>query len=176
MNARMNAWQAHECLIEFAVEYGTFPNASTISRVRGDTGTLLYLGTKSSNDYLRQILARGKGDERMFEGGSRRFFMSDGQMDGAEALKRGECGFAYVVGLSTSDDPTTPLLIAPVIPVSNRFDPEPFDHKVVILRIDGSAISYPIMKDGKIDMGGGVHLDPAKPMWNGKPITIAWPE
>lgn len=81
-----------------------------------------------------------------------------------------------MVGLSTSDDPTPPLLIAPVIPGSNRFDADPFDHKAVVLRIDGSAISYPIMKDGKIDMGGGVYLDPVHPMWNGKPITIAWPE
>ena len=66
--------------------------------------------------------------------------------------------------------------IAPVIPGSNRFDPEPFKGKAVVLRIDGSAISYPITKDGKIDMGGGIYFDPAKPMWNGKPLTIAWPE
>ena len=168
--------EVHGALIEFDVQYGTFPNASTIPKVRNDTATSLDLGTKSSNDYLRQILALGFGNEKMFGIRSRRFSMPDNRFDGAEALKRGECGFAYVVGLSTSDDPTTPLLITPVIPGSNRFDPDPFYHKAVILRIDGSAMSYPIMKDGKIDMGGGVHLDPAKPMWNGKPLIIAWPE
>jgi hypothetical protein len=51
-----------------------------------------------------------------------------------------------------------------------------FDGKAVILRLDDSAYSYLIRKDGKIAFGGGVVLDPASPMWNGKPLTIAWPE
>jgi len=82
--------EVHGALIEFDVQYGTFPNASTISKVRNDTATLLDLGTKSSNDYLRQILALGFGNEKMFGIRSRRFSMLDNRCDGAEALKRGE--------------------------------------------------------------------------------------
>lgn len=171
-----NVRQVHQALFEFDVEYGNFPDAATIPKVQGDTSTTMPLGTITSNDYFRQLLALGLGNEAMFYAGSGKFGKPDDLFSGAKALQKGECGFAYVMGLSTSNDSSMPLVMGPVIPGSRRFDPEPLKGKAVILRIDGSAISYPIMKDGKIDMGGGVHLDPARPMWNGKPLTIAWPE
>ena len=171
-----NAREIHKALYEFDVEYGEFPRASTISRVQGDTSTTMPLGTATSNDYFRQLLAMGLGNEKMFYSGSRKFRKPDDLYSGAKALQKRECGFAYVIGLSISEDASTPLVISPVIRGAHRFDPEPLEGKAVVLRIDGSAIRYPIMKDGKIDMGGGVYLDPARPEWNGKPLTIAWPE
>lgn len=91
-------------------------------------------------------------------------------------MKKGEGGFAYVVGMSEADGIDAPLVIAPVIPGKKLFDPKAFNKKIVILRIDGSAKSLTLRADGKIALGGGKVLDPANPMWNGKPITIAWPE
>lgn len=171
-----NAREIHKALFEFGVEYGEFPSASTIPKVQAETSTTMPLGTISSNAYFRQLLAMGLGNEKMFYAGSRKFRRPDDLFDGPKALQKGEGGFAYVVGLSTSENSSTPLLIAPVIPGAKQFDPEPFEGKAVVLRIDGSADSYPIRKDGKIDLGKGDLLDPAKPEWNGKPLTIAWPE
>jgi len=174
--AANNAREIHKALFDFDVEYGEFPSASSIPKVQVDSSTTMPLGTTSSNAYFRQLLAMGVGNEKMFYTGSGKFRKPDDLYDGARALQKGECGFAYVVGLSTSENTSTPLLIAPVIPCTKQFDQEAFKGKVVVLRIDGSAVSYPIRKDGKIDLGKGDLLDPAKPEWNGKPLTIAWPE
>ena len=174
--AANNAREIHKALFEFDVEYGEFPSASTIPKVQSETSTTMPLGTASSNDYFRQLLAKGLGNEGTFYSGSRNFKNPDNNVDGLKALQKGEGGFAYVVGLSTSENSSTPLLIAPVIPGTKQFDPEVFNGKAVVLRIDGSAVSYPIRKDSKIDLGNGDLLDPAKPEWNGKPLTIAWPE
>lgn len=170
-----NARQIQISLESFFVKYGSYPNAATIPSVIRDTGTTLTLGTKSSNDYLRQLIACG-ADERFFYSGTKRFRRSDERIDGGEALKKGEGGFAYVVASGEIDGSNPPVLIAPVIPGTKRFDPKPFDGKVVMLRNDGSATSWTLRKDGKIALGGGKFFDPAQPTWNGKPLSIAWPE
>ena len=46
-------------LLEFDTEYGRFPDPSTISKVRGNSESLLPLGKKTSNDFFRQIIASG---------------------------------------------------------------------------------------------------------------------
>lgn len=171
-----NAREIHKVLFEFDVKYGGFPSASTIPKVQSETSTTMPLGSTSSNDYFRQLLATGLGNEKMFYSKSRKSRKPDDLFDGMKALQKGECGFAYVVGLSTSENSSTPLLIAPVISDTKQFDPEPLKGKAVVLRIDGSARSYTIRKDGKIDLGKGDLLDSAKPEWKGKPLTIAWPE
>jgi len=164
-----NARNIHKALSEFQAKYGSYPSPETIPLVIKETGTTLSLGTKSSNDFFRQLIATGV-DERNFESGSKKF-----RYVGKE-LKKGEGGFAYIVGMTEADSLKAPLVIAPVIPGKKLFDPEPFDKKVVMLRIDGSATSLTLRKDGKIVLGGGKVIDPANPMWNGKPITISWPE
>lgn len=174
--ASNNFGEVHRALFEFDVEYGSFPNAATVRGVRDATGSTIRLGGTSSNDYFRQLLAQGLGDEKIFYAPGELFRKPDGRITGVEALEKGECGVAYVVGLSISDDSSMPLVMAPVLPYGKGFNPKPFRGNVVILRIDGSATSYPIRKDGKIDLGGGAILDPAAPMWKGKPLTIAWPE
>ena len=170
-----NAREIHKALFEFHIEYGSYPNPDTIPSVIARTGTTLPLGKRSSNDYFRQLIAMG-ADERMFYSASKNFRPSNRRVDGGEALKKGEGGFAYVVGLSEDDNPSLPLVIGPVVPGKKRFDPKPFGKRIVALRIDGSATSLTLRADGKIALGGGKVIDPANPMWNGKPITIAWPE
>jgi len=170
-----NAREVHKALWDFNAKYGRFPGPETIEEVRKSTGTSIPLGATSSNDYLRQLIAAG-ADEKMFHSGSQEFRRPDGLVDGKHALEKGECGFAYVVGVGMSDDPSMPLLIGPVIPGERRFDPKVFDKKAVMLRLEGSATSMTINIHGHIALGGGKVIDPASPMWNGKPITIAWPE
>jgi len=170
-----NAREVHKALWGFMEKYGRLPSPETIEEVRKSTGTTIPLGTASSNDYLRQLIAAG-ADERMFYSGSKKFRRSDGRVDGKHALEKGECGFAYVVGIGMSDNPSMPVLMGPVIPGEKRFDPKPFDKKVVLLRLDGSATSLTINIHGHIALGGGKSIDPANPEWEGMPINIVWPE
>jgi hypothetical protein len=156
----------------FEDQYGAYPSAATIPLVREETGTTMSLGTTTSNDYFRQLLAAGLGDEKMFFG----FRRADLRTDGARALEKDECGIAYVPGLRSSDDPTLPVAIAPVLPSRKGLDPERFEGAAVILHINGEVRTYPLRNDGKIVLGGGTLFDPTRPEWNGKTLTIAWPE
>ena len=150
----------HGVMSDFIMKYGRFPGPETIEEVRKSTGTTIALGTASSNDYLRQLIAAG-ADEKIFHSGSKKFRRPDERVDGKHALEKGECGFAYVVGVEMSDDPFMPLLIGPVIPGEKRFDSKAFDKKAVVLRLDGSAISLTINIHGHIALGGGKSIDPA---------------
>ena len=95
-------------------------------------------------------------------------------MKAGEALKKGECGFSYLAGQTAAGN--TPLLVTPLIPGTDRFDPKPFEGKAVILRMDNSVTSMPIREDGHVWINGMNLLDPHHPIWEGKPPTIAWPE
>jgi len=53
-------------LFSFEEEYGRFPDATTIPAVQAATGTTLALGTSSSNDLFRQLLATVGKSEKMF--------------------------------------------------------------------------------------------------------------
>lgn len=170
-----NAREIYNVLWDFRSKYGRFPGPGTIDEVRLSTGNSIPLGADSSNAFLRQIVANG-ADERMFYSGSKKFRRPDRRVDGKHALEKGECGFAYVVGIRMWDNPSMPVLIGPVVPGEKRFDSEAFNKKAVMLRMDGSATSLTINKHGHIALGGGKSIDPAKPEWEGIPLTIAWPE
>lgn len=170
-----NCRAIYGALWDFMTKHGRLPSPETIEEVKESTGTSIPLGTASSNDYLRQLIAAG-ADEKMFYSGSKKFRRPDGRVDGKHALEKGECGFAYVVGIGMSDNSSMPVLIGPVIPGQKRFDSEAFNKKAVMLRLDGSATMMTINIHGHIALGGGKSIDPAKPEWEGKPITIAWPE
>jgi len=170
-----NAREVHKELWSFMEMHGRFPSPETIEEVRKSTDNSIPLGTVSSNDYLRQLVVNG-ADERIFYSGSKRFRRPDGRVNGQYALEKGECGFAYVVGIQASDDLSMPVLIGPVIPGEKRFDSDAFNRKVALLRLDGSVVMTVINIHGHIALGGGKSIDPANPQWNGKPLTIAWPE
>ena len=154
------------------------PSETTIKPVGLKTGTRLHLGTQSSNDYLRQLIAAGYiTDERAFYAPIKGSNKPDTLMDGAQAIAKGECGFAYVIGPESGARPFQPLLVTPLIPGTHRFDPKPFDGRAVIYRTDGTVMSEPIDKNGHVpDAAGRDLLDPANPIWNGKQPVIAWPE
>lgn len=101
----------------------------------------------------------------------------DDLIDGDHALESGECGFAYIGNLVTTDQVARPIAISPLIPGTTRFDPKPFDGKAVILWTDNSVRSLPIeRKSGRVMLDGKNLLDPSHPVWGGKPPVVALPE
>ena len=172
-----NSRQLGLALFEFQSDFGKFPDASTITAVRAKSGSLLPLGTKTSNDYFRQLIAAGIAQSENFFyadiAGSRK---PDERVDGSHAIEKGECGYSYLLGLSAKGNPAHPIVVTPLIPGSDRFDPTRFDGKAVILKLDNSVTSLLIQKDGHALLNGKNILDPANPIWGGKPPVIAWPE
>lgn len=177
--ALSNVKQIGLCLFEFDTEYGTFPDATTITAVQAHSSTPLTLGSTSSNAFFRQILADGiSKSERIFWARTTAtpkkpddIFTSD-----ATVLAPGECAFSYIAGLSSSGDPDTPVVVCPLIPGTTRFDPKPFDGKAIILRLDSSARAETIDKSGRVIVNGMDLFDPRQPFWHGKVPDIKWPE
>lgn len=176
--AMHHAKLVHLALIDFDNDYGSFPDATTIAAVTAETRTSLPLGTSSSNEIFRQLLAHGLKSEKIFWAKST---ISPRKPDdvyhGSEALKKGECSFAYVAGLSTSGDPSAPLLMAPVNPsgrgIERRKD---YGERAVILFVDGSVKLLPIDKHGHATLNGINLFDPRQPFWKGKAPDVKWPE
>lgn len=173
-----NARQIGLALFEFQEEYGSFPDATTIAPVRQATESTLTMGSASSNDFFRQLIAAGIAQsEAMFYAkidGTRK---PDGVFDkGAEALKKGECGFTYFLGARNSDSTKRPLVVTAMIPGTDRFDRKRFDGRAVILRMDNSVSSHNIDKDGHVIVDGRNLMDPHHPIWDGHAPAIAWPE
>ena len=163
-------------LMEFDAEYGRFPDKTTASAVKENTGTTLTLDDRSSNRLFRQLLVAGIAQERMFQNGNQGRYADGDFSDDAKALAPGECHYAYVAGLSSYDDPDAPVLVTPLIPGTTTFDPKPFGGRAVILRLDCSAKVHPIDKSGRVMVDGMDLFDPRQPFWGGKAPDIKWQE
>ncbi|WP_035613230.1 hypothetical protein [Haloferula sp. BvORR071] len=166
-------------LFEFDNEYGSYPSAKTAADVKAATDRKLSFGDTSSNQLFRQLLAGGAGkSEKPFWAAitSPPRKPDDHFTGDSTALAKGECGFAYIAGLSTSSDPSTPLLMTPLLPGKREFDPKPFHGYAVILFNDNNASVFPIQKDGKVILNGMDIFDPKQPFWHGKAPDIKWPE
>jgi len=174
--AMNNIKQVNLALIDFHNDYGSFPDASTIPAVKTATGTTLSLGSSSSNELFRQLIAVGNKSEKIFWAKTAGTPRKGNDILGADALKKGECAFTYIAGLSSYSDPSAPVAMVPVIPGTWKFDPKPFHGKAVILRIDGSAKPETIDKNGDVMIGGMSIFDPRQPYWHGKAPDIKWPE
>jgi hypothetical protein len=177
VEAVANARQLGLALFEFETEYGRFPDWSTEAEVRKRNPTDLEVGARSSNDFLRQLFAAGiVSEEKMFYAhieGARR---GDGVITKGDALKKGECGFTYLPGANMLENPVRPILVAPMIPGTDRFDPGPFNGKAVVLRVDNSVKSYKIDKRGHAIVEGRNLMDPHHPVWRGRAPAVAWPD
>jgi len=173
-----NIKQAYLALVVFDADYGKFPDVSTIAAVKADTSTSLPLGTTSSNEIFRQLLATvAKAESPFWAKSTISPKKPDNVMHGSHALEKGECAFAYVAGLSSSSDPAAPLLMTPVDPVKRCFERrKDYQDKAVILFVDGSAKSLPIDKHGKVQLNGMDLFDPRQTFWGGKAPDVKWPE
>jgi prepilin-type N-terminal cleavage/methylation domain-containing protein len=156
-----NARQIGLALFEFENEYGSYPDSTTATSVTDATGSPLTLTGTTSNDYFRQLLAGNfTQSERMFYAKIPSAKKPDDNISGQEAMKQGEVGFAYMLkgnaAFSAAGNPSRPLVVTPLLnnATTGTFDPEPFDSKAIILRMDNSATSVNIKADKTINLGG----------------------
>jgi len=176
-----NCKQVGLALLEFDLDYGRYPDETTVAEVKRRTLTGIDLSGSSSNAMFRQLIAYGIMSEDIFfcghpEFGKRR---PDNRMRGYQALEPGEVRFSYVAGLDTSMPAELPLLAAPMILGTTRFHDRPFGSKGVILRIDNSAKALQIRpSDQRLTVGGGNTLfDPTNGSWPvGHAIDLRHPE
>ncbi len=166
---------SHE-LLEFESQYGRFPDDSTLTPVKAQDDTGLRFGTRTSNEYFRQLLATGRKSEEIFCANiSPRFFYPD-DLIGPKALERDECSFSYIPGLSSASPPGTPVVMTPLVPGTQKFDPKPFGKMATILFVDRSVQALPIDKNGNVILNGMKLFDPRQLFWGGKPPDIKYPE
>jgi len=82
----------HLALLDFDSDYGRFPDASTIPMVKSTTSTTLPLGTTTSNDYFRQLVATTAKAEVIFWAKTATTPRKpDNNIAGTHALEKGEC-------------------------------------------------------------------------------------
>lgn len=154
--ATNNAKQVFLLMVEFDNDFGAFPNDDTAEADEDLNG---YVGP-NSNDYLGQFLAGGyvKSEEIFYaKAGSSTNKKPDNDFSSKQkTLEAGECGFAYVINQSVSDNTGRPILMAPMDGNGETFKMDPYDGKCVALRIDGSVQQYRLSKKSqKANIGAG---------------------
>ena len=175
-----NCRQMGLALMEFEADYGSFPDDSTRQLVQERIpGNTIAMGTASSNDYFRQLIAAGiSTSEMMFYAKTSGTHKPDNVTSGIAALAKGECAFAYVIGHSTKSDPKTPVVLFPLAKGKLLFETsnKHLHGKVVVMFADNSFTSYPLDKSGHVFINGKDLFDPSQPFWGGKAPVVKWPE
>lgn len=156
--ATSNAKQVFYLMVEFDQDFGEFPSDTSKDEI--DTaGTGITLGTGNSNDYFNQLIAGGyTSSEEIFYAKSKITKKPNNALK-ADSLNAGEVGFAYLANQSTSDNSGRPLIMAPMEESGTEtFDPDPYDNKAVVLRIDGSVKQLRVNKQKKAVLTGSTTL------------------
>ena len=172
-----NLRQIGFALLEFESQYGAYPNDETAAKVVTKTKTDLDLAGASSNTLFRQLFATGiVTSEGIFHAKVEGAKKPDGVISAGKALAPGEVAFGYIAGLSASGNPARPIAFCPIIPGTDRFDPEPFDGKAVVLLVDNSVRTLNIDGNGHAMLGPQNILSPKNPIWDGQAPDIRYPE
>lgn len=173
-----NARQIGISLFEFDADFGRFPDGTTIPDIKAYSGASLTLDDTSSNKLFRQLLAHGLRSEKPFWCKTKTTPKKPDDIynSNSTALQPGECGFAYIAGLKSSDAPEAPVVMSPLNKGETTFDPKPYQGKAVFLFLDNSAKALPIEKDGRVLLNGMDIFDPRQPFWRGKAPDIKWQE
>lgn len=167
-----NARQIGLALFEFETAYNSFPDQNTVTEVQANTQTPLTLGTTTSNDFFRQLIAAEiSSSEGMFYAKAAYSKKPDNIFNTADkALAKGEVGFGYIMNnttaFSTAGNPARPIVCAPLysadgtsISSDGQFDLDFYDLKAVVLRIDNSVASLPLLRNTRLaQLGGGKNL------------------
>jgi prepilin-type N-terminal cleavage/methylation domain-containing protein len=182
-----NARQIGMALFEFESEYGTFPDNTTAATVATNTETTAVSGN-TANDRFRQLIRSGIAQsEAMFYSKTSYTKKPDGIFDtDTKALSAGEVGYGLMekadgTGLSAAGNPARPVVMTPFDQslASEKFDFDMYDGKAVILKLDNSAASYPIIKTSQlVKVSGKGLLDTgADTVW-GTNVTpkVAYPQ
>lgn len=169
-------------LVEFDKFYGRYPDDSTAGLVREATSTSLKLGSATSNDCFRQLIAAEVMQAEIpFYAKTTSSKKPDNVFSGSQALEKGEVAFAYIAGLSSANaHPRAPVVMTPLVPGKRLFDikssREYFDGKAVILHADNRVVTYPVDSSGHVWIDGKTLFDPSQPFWGGKVPDVKWPE
>jgi prepilin-type N-terminal cleavage/methylation domain-containing protein len=147
-----NAKQIGLALFEFENEYSSYPSTNTAQAdIAGAT----------ANDLFRQLIAANfTQNEKMFYAKIPNVKKPDENITGAEALKAGEVGFGYLLngieGFSAAGNSSRPIAVTPLLDngTNGQFDPEPFDNKAIVLRMDNSVTSITVRQDKEIILSG----------------------
>lgn len=180
--AHSNVRQIGFALMEFEDEYGEYPGTATILKVPNDPFDPIPLGSKTSNDFFRQLLASKIAPaESMFHAWNPSITRKpDNRYTGKLALEKGECAFAYVAGLSSPVSPNTPMVLFPLVPGKKLFDyrlcEDSYATKAVICFTDLHVERLPVDKSGHVYLNGKDLFDPSQPFWGGKAPDVKWPE
>src|SRR6478752_774038 len=159
-----NARQIGFGMLEFENDYASYPDSSTATAVASATGSTLPLNGNTSNDYFRQLIAGGyTKSEKMFYAKIPGVKKPDEDISNANALAAGEVGFAYMMnntaGFSGAGNSSRPLAVTPLLnnATDGTLDPDPFDGKAIILRMDNSVTSINIRQTDKTILLGGAN-------------------
>ena len=181
--ARSNMRSMSCAMGEFDSAYGAFPNAETAKRVVELTESELQVGAGSANEIFRQLIAAEIcPSETVFYAKIPGAHQPDHDLSPPDkALAKGEVGFSYILGQSSRCPAETPLVITPLVPGTNRFDPKPFRGRALVMRVGsvkhGNIDVLPINPRGEVIDSSGKHLLAAgNPLWAGKAPFIVWPE
>jgi len=162
-----NAKQIFYLLVEFDGDYGRFPSDATANEhedLKGYTG-------KYSNDYFGQFFGGGyTSSEEIFyaKGGSSSKKKPDNVISNrSDQLSEGECGFAYIKGLSTNSLSDTPVLLTPMYGDGYKFNTDALGGKAVVLRIDGAVKQLLIDKKSHL-----AKIGDGKTLFEGGPDTV----
>ncbi len=165
-------------LFEFKREYGKFPDSETAAAIKRKLGSPLTLADRTSNDVFVQLIASEIcWTEIIFATHTKATKKPDNDwFSDATALESGETGFAFLSQLSKNDNPSTPVVLGPMIPSKQIVDAEAFEQRSVFLKLDNSVSAGPINHAGKIVIRDSDILDPKHPLWNGKAPDVKWPK
>jgi prepilin-type N-terminal cleavage/methylation domain-containing protein len=177
-----NARQIGMALFEFENEYGTFPDDATATAVKDATDTTLVSGALA-NDRFRQLIRAGIAQsEAMFYAKTAFTQKPDGILDqDTKALSKGEVGFGILMdatkGLSAAGNPSRPIIAAPFkVAMDGTFDSDFYDGKAVILKLDNSVTSLPIVKTtGNVKINGKTMTETgADTVWGVTTVVPTW--
>ncbi|MCB1130534.1 MAG: hypothetical protein KDN05_05345 [Verrucomicrobiae bacterium] len=165
-------------MLDFVSEYGSFPSDKTIAEVDADVPEHgIPLGTATSNDYFRQLIASGLvQSETIFHAGFTP--RPDDVMIGSRALEKGECSCAYLRNIPASD-PTAPVIVFPLLKGTLKADTKlcaKWGNKAAVLFVDNRVITLPVDASGRVIFKGRDLFDPAQPFWHGTSPDVVWPE
>ena len=182
-----NAKQVKLALDSFATDFdGQYPSDDTAEYV-AEGGT----GTTYSNDYFRQLFLSGDTEsEGIFwvknSGVASKFAPDEkikvgGRVQAKLILEQGDVHWAYVTDQTNLDTGSRPLILDGYKKDTSEWDPDTWDNKVIVLRIDGACKTMRMRaSDGKVLDGSRKDILSAQAdAWDGenpaKLLKQPWP-
>ncbi|MEI8038069.1 MAG: prepilin-type N-terminal cleavage/methylation domain-containing protein [Verrucomicrobiota bacterium] len=170
-----NIKQVGLAMFSFETDYTSYPCDSTGTTIDTassggtDTASQIQLSYANSNGFFLQLIKAGFIDtEKSFYAKASYTKKPDNVMTGTNALAAGECGFSYVMGadkstpLVSSGNSGQVLLYASsykkpsggTIDTQGKCDPDVYDKKAVMLRLDNSATAETIKPSDQTVISG----------------------